>query len=505
MDAYSETKEKNDVDEGVLPAEDNLEKGTYQESRTTTWAKRTGSLLRRWGVETHGISPIPPEQRTDTRLYEMFFVWFSANMGVLSFSTGSAGPAFFSLGLRDSLATLVVVDVITCAIPAYFAVFGPKLGMRAMIQGRYSWGYYGAIIPSALNVFTMQGFLVLNCIVGGQTLAAVSDNLNDTLGIVIIGIISLVVVFFGYRVLHWYESVAWIPNVIALVVMLGVGGKRLHEAPVTAATPTTAAHVLSFAGTVGSTVISWCTYSPDYGVYHSAQASSKRIFLYTYLGFFVACFSGHCLGAAFAAAASTVPAWNEGFEDGDNVGGLFYAVLAPAGGFGKFLTVLVALTVPAACAPTMYTFGTSFMTIAPFFAKIPRYLFAIVSTAITIPVAIVGATHFYETFVDIISVIGYWSAVFAAIVLVEHCVFRKGDFSLYSLDYWNQSRRLPPGIAAVLSFLGAVAILVPSMSQAWYVGPIAQAGTGDIGVETGFFVAASLYLVLRAVERKVLW
>lgn len=40
----------------------------------------------------------------------------------------------------------------------------------------------------------MQGYLILNSIVGGQTLAAVSpDKLNATLGIVIIGVVSLVV------------------------------------------------------------------------------------------------------------------------------------------------------------------------------------------------------------------------------------------------------------------------------------------------------------------------
>lgn len=39
----------------------------------------------------------------------------------------------------------------------------------------------------------MQGFLILNCIIGGQTLAGVSHHLNATLGIVIIGVISMVV------------------------------------------------------------------------------------------------------------------------------------------------------------------------------------------------------------------------------------------------------------------------------------------------------------------------
>ena len=53
--------------------------------------------------------------------------------------------------------------------------------------------YYAAALPSTLNVFTAQSFLVLNCIIGGQALAAVSNKLDDTLGIVIIGLISLAV------------------------------------------------------------------------------------------------------------------------------------------------------------------------------------------------------------------------------------------------------------------------------------------------------------------------
>jgi purine-cytosine permease-like protein len=62
--------------------------------------------------------------------------------------------------------------------------------------------FYGAIIPSVLNVFSLQGFLVLNAIIGGQTLASVSDQLNDTAGIVVISVISLAVTFCGYKVVH---------------------------------------------------------------------------------------------------------------------------------------------------------------------------------------------------------------------------------------------------------------------------------------------------------------
>ena len=87
------------------------------------------------------------------------------------------------------------------------------------------------------------------------------------------------------------------------------------------------------------------------------------------------------LGAAFAAAAPPVLEWEAGFNNGNSVGGLVEAVLSPVGGFGKFLTVVVALFIPSACAPTMYTFASSFMTIHAWLGRVPRYVYTIISEA----------------------------------------------------------------------------------------------------------------------------
>lgn len=71
---------------------------------------------------------------------------------------------------------------------------------------RYSFGYYGAILPSTLNLIEFIGFCSVNAIVGGQTLAAVNPgNLSVTVGIVLIAVVSMVVSFLGYRVLHALE------------------------------------------------------------------------------------------------------------------------------------------------------------------------------------------------------------------------------------------------------------------------------------------------------------
>ena len=120
-----------------------------------------------------------------------------------------------------------------------------------------------------------------------------------------------------------------------------------------------------------------------------------------------------------------------------------------------------------------------------------------------IPVAVVGATHFYTTFTEVMNAIGYWSTVFAAIVLAEHLLFRANDWARYDLVQWSQPRALPPGLAAVAAFLCACGIIVPCMAQVWYTGPIALAGTGDIGILAGSGVALVTFLAFRAIEKAV--
>ncbi|KAI0042800.1 hypothetical protein FA95DRAFT_1547177 [Auriscalpium vulgare] len=439
------------------------------------------------------ITPIPLEGRTDKRLYQMFLVWLSANLNVLTMSRGSAGPAFFSLGLKDSLIIILAVDLVTCAVPAIFGVLGSRLGTRAMVQARFSWGLYGARIPSLLNVFSAMGFLILNAIVAGQMLASVSTHLNDTVGIVVTSVISLIVSFMGYRALHLYESLVWIPNLVAFITMLVVGAQHVVDLPKAASAPSA---VLSFASVVFASVLSWCASTPDYGVYH-APAPTWRIFIFVYLGFFIASLPAHVLGAVFAASAPAVPAWQAGLGDSNsNIGGLIGAVLATAGGFGKFMTVVIALTIPSVVSPTMYSFGTCFMAVQPFLAIIPRYCYVVLFTAILIPVAIVGSSKSYNTLVDILSIVGYWSAPFAAIVLAEHALIRRGRWASYATADWASPRRLPLGLAAVLAFCGSAALIVPCMDQVWYTGSFAKRGTGDIAMFTGFVSAAVLYVLV---------
>jgi purine-cytosine permease-like protein len=95
-----------------------------------------------------------------------------------------------------------------------------------MIFSRYSWGYYGASIMATLNVIAALGWIAVNSITGAQTLRVVSgDSLPMAVGIIIMGIVSMVVSFVGYKWIHTYERYSWIPVFIAYCIVAGVGAK----------------------------------------------------------------------------------------------------------------------------------------------------------------------------------------------------------------------------------------------------------------------------------------
>jgi purine-cytosine permease-like protein len=84
----------------------------------------------------------------------------------------------------------------------------------------------------------------------------------------------------------------------------------------------------------------------------------------------------------------------------NHVGGVLVAMLRPAGGFGKFVAVLLSLSVVGNIAATFYSVSLNFQVLFPPFGRWPRYVFALLTTAIVIPLAIVAAGHFYDALVN---------------------------------------------------------------------------------------------------------
>jgi purine-cytosine permease-like protein len=208
------------------------------------------------------------------------------------------------------------------------------------------------------------------------------------------------------------------------------------------------------------------------------------------------------LGAAIAGAIASVPEWQEGY-DSTLVGGVLAAMLSPAGGFGKFVVVILAFTLLGNVAGTMYAITLNFQTLIPWMICIPRYFFSIVVTVVIIPVAIRAAVDFFLNLENFVALIGYWSASFVGIVVAEHILFRSGKYESYDHTAWNVASELPSGLAALGAGALSFGLIIPCMAQVWWTGPIAMT-TGDIGFEVAFVLSFLLYIPLRIVEKRIL-
>lgn len=60
-------------------------------------------------------------------------------------------------------------------------------------------------------------------------------------------------------------------------------------------------------------------------------------------------------------------------------------MLSPVGNFGKFLTVMLSLSVTGNIASTLYSICFNFQVMIPALSRVPRYIFSIVGTAMFVP------------------------------------------------------------------------------------------------------------------------
>jgi purine-cytosine permease-like protein len=89
--------------------------------------------------------------------------------------------------------------------------------------------------------------------------------------------------------------------------------------------------------------LSWVNCAADYNVRMPHDTPRWKIFAATYVGIFVPSVLVQSLGAALYTGTVANVAWKDAYS-ASSIGGLLQMSLEPAGGFGKFLMVLAALS-----------------------------------------------------------------------------------------------------------------------------------------------------------------
>lgn len=69
------------------------------------------------------------------------------------------------------------------------------------------------------NCLACLGWSSVNVIVGAQLIHAVNKNVPGWAGIVIIAAGTFIITLFGYKVVHTYEMVTWLPCFIIFLIV----------------------------------------------------------------------------------------------------------------------------------------------------------------------------------------------------------------------------------------------------------------------------------------------
>jgi NCS1 nucleoside transporter family len=343
-------------------------------------------------------------------------------------------------------------------------------------------------------------------IVGAQLLHAVNPNMPGYAGIIIIAVCTFLITLFGYKVVHMYEMISWVPCFIIFLIVLGEFAHHgsFENLPMGSGEGE-AGSILSFAASVFGFATGWASYASDYTCYQPVNTPRTKVFIYVFIGLlFPLCFT-EMLGLAVATATVNDPAYAAAYSQ-DAVGGLLHQVLVPPlGGFGKFCLVILALSIVGNNCPNIYSLTFSLQILTHYAQMIPRFVWTLVGTIIYCAIAIPGYSHFESVLENFMLMIGYWLAIYEAIALPEHFIFKRG-FSGYNPVFYDQPKNLPPSIAALVGFCFGVVGAVCGLAQSWWIGPIGRLiGTGyggDVGFELAFGFAFIAYTVCRTFEIK---
>ncbi|ODV60012.1 cytosine permease ASCRUDRAFT_76546 [Ascoidea rubescens DSM 1968] len=479
---------------------------------SVTSPKKSSSILGKLAslllkAEARGVERIPEEEKTDNSLWSAASMWLAANLVIGTFALGALGITVFGLGFYQCLCCIIFFNFMGTTAVSFFSVFGAKFGLRQMVLTIFLVGNYGMRIFSFINCIACVGWGSVNIMASTQLLHIVNDSaLPPWAGCLILVICTVVVSFFGYKVIHTYEKFSWIPNLFVFIVIIARMSMSGNFTPGEWATGRTGAgNVLSFGGTIFGYAAGWTTFAADYTTYMPSNTNPYKIFFSVLAGLTTPLIFTMTLGAACATGTLSDPAWADLYNE-FSVGGLVYAILVRKSlhGFGEFCCVVLALSTVANNLPNMYSIAMSAQALWSKFKVIPRAFWTLFGNFITLAICIPAYYEFSSVMHNFMNMIGYYLSIYIGMSISEHVIYRRG-FKGYNVDDYLDKSKLPIGIAGTIGFFCGLAGVILGMNQTWYQGVLAgKIGDfgGDIGFELGMSFSFVGFNIVRPFELK---
>ena len=452
-----------------------------------SYTKRFEHQLVKYNVEARGVQRVEPQDthpKTWVDFLQAFLLWISVNLAAVNITLGMLASTVYALSFKDSALCAVFGSLLGSTAVAYIATWGPISGNRTLIFARYTFGWYPSKLIVLLNLIVLLGYSLIDLVVAGQILSAVSTNgsLPLVVGIIILAVISWTVTTFGIKIFHMYMRYAWLPQLIALSILYGVSASQYNlQTPSMGDSRTVIGNRISFFSLCLSAAITYAGGAADFFVYYPPNTPRLPLFTASLLGLVFSFTFALIIGIGLASGIPNNAAYAKAYEAGQ--GNLLVEGFSSLGRFGKFLGVVIALGLIGNIVAPTYSSGIDFQILGRAAQKVPRVVWNTCGVIIYTVCALAGRNSLSAIFTNFLALMGYWVAIWIAITIEEQVIFRRRRG--YDWAAWNQQESLPMGIAALIAFLIGWAGAILCMAQVWYIGPIAKL-VGEYGADVRF-------------------
>jgi NCS1 nucleoside transporter family len=426
------------------------------------------------------------------------WIWAGANIAPINWALGALGIVL-KLGLWETIAIIVLGNLVGCAIFAAFTVMGHKTGVNQMVLGRSAFGRRGAYLPSALMFLMTLGWIGVNTYFPVKIAVAILGQfgfgdtwLTNLVVVTVVMVLQVLIGIYGFYAIRTFEkyTVPVTAGIMVLMSILAWTRPGVVNWGLTSTLPPGAhlAMITLLMTAIGvGWGISWVTWASDYSRFVPRTVPSSAVFWYSYAGMFVPTVWLAILGATVASVTKdTDPA---------------KMVSAVFGGITSVLVLLMVLHGPIATnILNVYSAALAALSMGWHISRTTMALIAgVVGYLVTI--YFVFQPSFAKAFDNWMISLLLWMSPWAGVILADFFIKRKGHIDV------DELYRRPEQSAYGDINWGAIAAFLAGLIAGWTVedglvpalqGPISTKllGGADLSWLVGIVVAGALYLAV---------
>jgi NCS1 nucleoside transporter family len=456
-----------------------------------------------WSIEATGINPIPDSARHG-RPFELFWIWFAANISPLGIVYGVIIVSF-GLNFWQSVLCAFLGTALSFLLVGIVSYAGVQAGAPTFALSRAPFGVRGNILPNLVSYIDLLGWEIWLVVIAALSMAAllhrsVGVSTGPALYVVCFFIVAGLIVAVGLlghatlvKFQTWFTWAFGALTVVLIFLLLPqVDFGKLASLP---SGNWLTAFIPALSIIMAGSGLSWANAAADYSRYLPRRSSPREVVWWATFGstlpLFVLCLVGILLATRSTALASS----------GDPIGDL--AKPLPTWFLIPYLLTAVGGIVAGADLD-IYSSGLALLAMG---IKVKRYKSIVVDAVVMVVGAIyflLVNNNFLGNFQLFLLVLGVPLAAWAAVFVTDMALFRREGYSVQELYntrggayYYGGGvnwRALIAFLVGVIVGLGLTTSPVLTVIGWW-----AQKGSpfngSSLGIIVGFFVSGLLYAV----------